>query len=50
VLAERAISQLVDQLHRPFADSVTRAVWHTAPSAYIITAKDASVPVEVQFA
>jgi len=46
VLAERAISQLVDQLHRPFADSVTRA----PASAYIITAKDASVPVEVQFA
>jgi pimeloyl-ACP methyl ester carboxylesterase len=47
-LAERAVSQLVDQLHRPYADSVTQAAWHTVPSAYIITEKDAAVPVELQ--
>ena len=47
-LAERAVSQLVDQLHRPFADSVTQAAWHTVPSAYIVTENDASLPVEVQ--
>jgi pimeloyl-ACP methyl ester carboxylesterase len=47
-LADLAISQLVDQLHQPFADRVTQAAWHTIPSTYIITEKDASLPVEVQ--
>jgi pimeloyl-ACP methyl ester carboxylesterase len=48
VVADVAISRLVDQLHQPFADHVTRAAWHTVPSAYIVAEQDASLPVELQ--
>lgn len=47
-LADRAVSQLVDQLHQPFAARVTRAAWRTVPSAYVLTENDASLPVDVQ--
>ncbi|GAA3055340.1 alpha/beta hydrolase [Pseudonocardia yunnanensis] len=47
-VADLAVSRLVDQLHQPFADRVTRAAWHTVPSAYIVTEQDASLPVELQ--
>jgi pimeloyl-ACP methyl ester carboxylesterase len=47
-VADLAISRLVDQLHQPFAEHVTRAAWHTVPSTYIITEQDASLPVELQ--
>jgi pimeloyl-ACP methyl ester carboxylesterase len=43
-----AVSRLVDQLHRPFADRVTRAAWHTVPSSYVVTERDNSMPVELQ--
>ncbi|WP_433286506.1 alpha/beta hydrolase [Pseudonocardia sp. CA-142604] len=46
--ADLAVSRLVDQLHQPFADRVTRAAWHTVPSAYIVAEQDAALPVELQ--
>jgi pimeloyl-ACP methyl ester carboxylesterase len=46
--ADLAVSRLVDQLHRPFAEHVTGAGWHTVPSTYIVTERDSVLPVELQ--
>ncbi|WP_165947158.1 alpha/beta hydrolase [Micromonospora sp. 15K316] len=47
-VAERAISQLVEQRLQPWADRATGAAWRTLPSTYILTERDASLPVELQ--
>ncbi|MEV4756804.1 alpha/beta hydrolase [Micromonospora sp. NPDC049559] len=47
-VADLAIGRLVDQRLQPFVDRVTRAAWHTVPSTYILTERDASLPVELQ--
>ncbi len=43
-----AVSRLVEQLHQPFVDHVTRAAWHTVPSSYIVTEQDNAIAVEFQ--
>ncbi|TYC01616.1 alpha/beta hydrolase [Micromonospora sp. WP24] len=47
-VAEQAISDLVEQRLQPWADRATRAAWHTLPSTYVLTERDASLPVELQ--
>ncbi|MFC0506596.1 alpha/beta hydrolase [Micromonospora costi] len=47
-VADLAISRLVDQLLKPWVDRVTRAAWHTVPATYILTERDASLPVDLQ--
>ncbi|WP_433378421.1 alpha/beta hydrolase [Actinoplanes sp. CA-142083] len=47
-VAALAIGRLVGQRVQPWADRVTRAAWHTVPSTYILTERDASLPVELQ--
>jgi hypothetical protein len=40
---------LVDQLHQPFADRLTKqGAWHSVPSSYVITDQDASIAPEFQ--
>jgi pimeloyl-ACP methyl ester carboxylesterase len=46
--ASRAMSKLVPQSHRSFAETVTRAGWREVPSAYIICTDDRSLPPEPQ--
>ncbi len=47
-IADLAVSRLVDQRVQPWIDRVTQAVWHTVPSAYIVTEQDQSLAVEFQ--
>ena len=47
-LAELAISRLVDQRVQPWVDRTTKAAWHEAPSTYIVTTQDGTLPVELQ--
>ncbi|MFD0783635.1 alpha/beta hydrolase [Micromonospora azadirachtae] len=47
-VADRAISQLVEQRLQPWADRATRAAWRTVPSTYVLSEKDNSLPVELQ--
>jgi pimeloyl-ACP methyl ester carboxylesterase len=47
-VAELALSRLTDQRHQPWADHTTKAAWRTVPSTYVISERDASVPLELQ--
>jgi pimeloyl-ACP methyl ester carboxylesterase len=47
-LTDWAISRLVPQSLRSFAETVTRAGWREIPSTYIVCANDQSVPLVLQ--
>ncbi|MEV6105154.1 alpha/beta hydrolase [Streptomyces sp. NPDC051940] len=47
-LAEQAVADLVEQRVQPWVDRVTAAAWRTIPSTYIITERDATLPVALQ--
>nr|SBO98684.1 Probable signal peptide protein [Nonomuraea gerenzanensis] len=46
--AEQAVSMLVDQTIRSFAEKVDVAAWRSIPSAYIITEQDKAIPPALQ--
>lgn len=47
-IADQAVADLVEQRVQPWVDRVTAAAWHAIPSTYIVTEKDASLPVALQ--
>ncbi len=46
--AETALSQLVDQSLRSFAQPVSRAAWRTIPSTYVVCERDGAIPPALQ--
>ncbi|MFG6200364.1 alpha/beta hydrolase [Nonomuraea sp. JJY05] len=46
--AEQAVSKLVDQTVRSFAEKVEAAAWRNIPSTYIITEQDKAIPPSLQ--
>ncbi|MGP4101281.1 alpha/beta fold hydrolase [Nonomuraea sp. KM90] len=46
--AEQAVSKLVNQTIRSFAEKVDVAAWRSIPSTYIITEQDQAVPLALQ--
>jgi pimeloyl-ACP methyl ester carboxylesterase len=46
--AEQAVSRLVNQTVRSFAEKVDAAAWRTIPSTYIITEQDKAIPPALQ--
>ncbi|MFI6732521.1 alpha/beta hydrolase [Nonomuraea sp. NPDC050451] len=46
--AEQAVSKLVNQTIRSFAEKVDVAAWRSIPSTYIITEQDKAIPLALQ--
>ncbi|MBB5773977.1 pimeloyl-ACP methyl ester carboxylesterase [Nonomuraea jabiensis] len=46
--AEQAVSKLVNQTLRSFAEKVDAAAWRSVPSTYIITEQDKAIPPALQ--
>src|SRR6185437_840997 len=46
--AEQAVSRLVSQTVRSFAEKVDAAAWRNIPSSYIITEQDKAIPPALQ--